>query len=84
MEIFAAASIIDVIPSQRLSLWPLFIPPDLLCEFIVTCYVQLHRAEDEDTPQAVSYINLIIDFRVWFPINFIFHMHMQLHGKPEL
>lgn len=82
---FAVASIIDAIPFQRLSLWPLFIPPGLLYEFIVTCYyVQLHHAEYEDTPQAVSYINLIIDFRVWFPINFIFHMHMQLHGKPEL
>lgn len=82
---FAEASIINALPFQSLSPWPLRIPACLLYEFMATCYyVQLHHAECEDTPQAVSYINLIIDFRVWFPINFIFHMHMQLHGKPKL
>lgn len=34
--------------------------------------MQLQHALYEDTGQAVTSIKLIIDFWVWFPINFIF------------
>lgn len=52
--------------------------------------MQLQHDLYEDTGQAVSSINLIIDFWVWFPINFIFltpreakitDSHMVLHKQ---
>lgn len=53
-------------------------------------YMQLQHDLYEETGQAVSSINLIIDFWVWFPINFIFLIpqeakitdsHMVLHKQ---
>lgn len=52
--------------------------------------MQLQHDLYEDTGQAVSSIKLIIDFWVWFPINFIFLIpqegkisdsHMALHKQ---
>lgn len=81
---FAGASIINATAFHACP-FDLCLPLPVSCEFIGTCcYMQLHHAASEDTPQAVSYTDLIIDYRVWFPINFIFHMHMQLHGMLEL
>lgn len=82
-ELLAVASIINATAPQGC-------PPDLFLlpvSPVNYSYLLLYAITPswyKDTPQAVSFTDLIIDFRVWFPINFIFHMHMQLHGMPEL
>lgn len=40
-------------------------------------YTKLQHTLYEDTGQAVSSINSIIDFRVWFSINFIFPISLK-------
>lgn len=61
-ETAGAPSLPRFLPSRACDLCSSRLSP---YEFIATChYVRAHPAGREDTPQAVSYINLIIDFRV--------------------